>query len=259
MARRELPQRVFAMRPPGVRAWPSRGRLAPGPVKLLVEEGPDGMRPGPAALGRAVAAAIRAGDQVAVHCVGAATLVAALDAFAAVPRGERMRRRHRLEHVAECPPPLVERIAMLGLTVVTNPAFVYWRGDVYLTETPGRARSWLYRARSLLGAGIPLAGASDAPVASPSPWVGMMAARWRRTAAGVQLGGAEALTVEEALELFTTGAAWSLHADALGRLRPGAPADLVVVDRDPLLAPAGQLGDAAAWLTMIDGKIAWQA
>src|SRR4029077_12957944 len=148
-----------------------------------------------------------------------------------------------LEHVAECPPPLVAAIAALGLVVVTNPAFIHWRGDTYRAEPPDEARAWLYRARTLLRAGIALAGASDAPVVPPSPWVGIAAARARRTASGHELAPAERLAPAAALALFTTGAAFALHADRLGRLVPGGPADLTVVEPAPLPAPpAGGAG-----------------
>src|SRR5262249_34672385 len=149
--------RVFAMRRPGTRRWASHGRLRAGPVKLLVDELPGGLRPRPAILARRIAAAAARGDQVAVHCVGAATLVAALAAFAALPPRLRVDRRHRLEHVAECPPPLVAPLASLGLVVVTNPAFVHWRGDVYRRETSGEMQPWLYRARTLARVGVALA------------------------------------------------------------------------------------------------------
>jgi predicted amidohydrolase YtcJ len=76
--------------------------------------------------------------------------------------------------------------------VVTNPAFVYWRGDVYRRETDGAARAWLYRARSLVAAGVPVAAASDAPVVAPDPWLGMAAARTRRTRDGRTLAPASA-------------------------------------------------------------------
>jgi len=251
--------RVFAMRPPGSRAWRAAQRLRPGAVKIMVEEGPHGLRPRPATLARLIARAAASGAQVAVHCVGAATLAAALAAFAALPSRLRAGRRHRLEHVAECPPPLVARIAALGLVVVTNPAFVHWRGDVYLGETAAPARAWLYRARTLLRAGIPLAGASDAPVVPPSPWVGIAAARARRTAAGATLGAAERLDAAAALRLFTTGAAFALDADGLGTLAPGGPADLVVVEPDPLRAPPDEVADARVRLTLVAGERVWPA
>jgi len=251
--------RVFAMRRPGTRPWRPTGLLRPGPVKLLVDELPDGLRPRAAILARRIAAAAARGDQVAVHCVGAATLVAALAGFASVPRAQRAGRRHRLEHVAECPPPLVAPLAALGLVVVTNPAFVHWRGDVYRRETTGDARAWLYRAGSLARAGVTLAGASDAPVVPPSPWVGIAAARARRTVEGETLGGAERLDPRAALALFTTGAAFALHADRLGRLVPGGPADLIVVDPDPLRAPPDEVAAAEVRLTFVVGERAWPA
>jgi predicted amidohydrolase YtcJ len=254
-----FPLRVYAMRRPGTRVWSAIGRLRPGAVKLLVEEGPDGMRPRPATLARRVAAAAASGAQVAVHCVGASTLVAALAAFAAVPRRARVGRRHRLEHVAECPPSLVASIAALGLVVVTNPAFVYWRGDVYRAETTGPARAWLYRARSLAAGGVTLAAGSDAPVVPPSPWVAMAAARSRVTASGAVLGPAERLGPGSALRLFTTGAAFALGDDRLGRLVPGAPADLAVVEPDPLRAPPDEVRETRVRLVLVDGERVWPA
>jgi predicted amidohydrolase YtcJ len=249
-----FPLRVFAMRPTARERWRGDDRLRTGPVKILLEEDVHGPRPRPAALARRVATAARGGAQVAVHCIGAGSLVATLAAFAALPTRHRTGRRHRLEHVAECPPPLVARIARLGLVVVTNPAFVHWRGDVYRDETPGRERAWLYRARTLAAAGIPLAGASDAPVVPPSPWPGIAAARSRRTAAGRGLAAAERLDAEAALRLFTTGAAYALRDDTLGRLVPGGPADLVVVDPDPLRAPPDEVAATRVRLTLAGGR-----
>jgi len=254
-----FPLRVFAMRPPGSRAWRAAKRLRPGAVKIMVEEGPHGLQPRPADLARLIATAAAAGAQVAVHCVGTATLAAALAAFAALPRRLRAGRRHRLEHVAECPPPLIARIAALGLVVVTNPAFVHWRGDAYIAETGAPVRPWLYRARTLVRAGVPLAGASDAPVVPPSPWVGIAAARARRTAAGATLGAAERLGAAAALRLFTTGAAFALGADGLGTLAPGRPADLVVVEPDPLRAPPDEVAETRVRLTLAAGERVWPA
>jgi len=252
-------QRLFAMRPWNAPRWRGRGLLQPGPVKILVEETPAGLDPSPAELARRIRGAAARGAQVAVHCVGAATLVAALDAFAALPASQRRGRRHRLEHLAECPPPFVARVAALGLVVVTNPGFVYWRGDVYRRETDGAARAWLYRARSLVAAGVPVAAASDAPVVGADPWLGMAAARTRRAHDGDALAPRERVDAATALSFATTSAAASLHADRLGRLAPGAPADLIVVTPDPVVASAAAVRRTAVRLTMIDGRIAWRA
>ncbi len=259
MARGELPLRVVAMRAPGTRAWSTDGRLLPGPVKLMVHEEGARLRPTAAVLARRIAALAAAGDAVAVHCLGSATLAAALAAFAALPSRHRGRGRHRLEHLAECPPPLVGRVARLGLAVVTNPAFVWLRGDAYLAETPAPACGWLYRARSLVAAGVLVAGASDAPIAPPNPWLGMAAARTRRTRSGRLLGAGERLPARAALALWTTDAARVLHLPALARLQPGVPADLIVVDRDPLRVAPEALAGTRVRLTMVDGQVVWRA
>jgi predicted amidohydrolase YtcJ len=143
--------------------------------------------------------------------------------------------------------------------VVTNPAFVYWRGDVYRQETDGPARAWLYRARSLVDAGVPVAAASDAPVVDANPWIGMAAARTRRTRGGNVLGPRERVGAAEALAMHTAHAARALHADRLGVLAPGAPADVIVVTPDPLTADETALRETSVRLTMIGGRIVWRA
>src|SRR5262249_15277434 len=99
----------------------------------------------------------------------------------------------------------------------------------------------------------------DAPVVSANPWIGMAAARTRRTRDGALLAPRERVDGARALAMTTREAARALHADRLGVLVPGAPADVAVVEVDPLRASASALRDARVALTMIDGRIAWRA
>lgn len=252
-AGRFLP-RVVAMRAPGTAGWAGSDRFVAGPVKIVVDETPAGLAPDAATLARLVAAGARAGDAVAVHCTGMATLAAALAAFAALPARQR-RARHRLEHVGECPPALAGEIARLGLTVVTNPAFVYWRGDVYRRETPRAHHPWIYRVRSLARAGVPLAAGSDGPVAPPDPWRTMAAARTRRTRSGRTFGAVERMDARAALALVTSGAGAALGDDALGRLVVGGPGDAVVVPADPLRLGADEVAALRPTLTIAAGRM----
>ena len=73
---------------------------------------------------------------------------------------------------AELVPVLAER----GLTVVTQPGFVAERGDRYLLDVPPEEHADLYRCASLLDAGVPVAGSTDAPYTSPDPWLAIRAA-----------------------------------------------------------------------------------
>jgi predicted amidohydrolase YtcJ len=106
---------------------------------------------------------------------------------------------------------------------------------------------------------VALAAASDAPVVPPNPWVGLAAARSRRTASGAILGGGERLGAAAALGLFTTGAAHALGNDALGCLRAGAPGDVIVVEPDPLRAPPDEILATRVQLTLVEGERAWPA
>ena len=64
---------------------------------------------------------------------------------------------------------------------------------------------------------------------------------------------AQALDLETAFAAYTSGSAWINGRDDAGRVRPGAVADLVVLDRDPFAGPAEQIGATRVRSTWIDG------
>jgi len=136
---------------------------------------------------------------VAFHCVTRAELVFALAAI----REAGSRPGDRIEHASVTPPELMQDIATLGLTVVTQPVFVQQRGDQYLQDVAAEDQPWLYRLQGFLEAGVALAGSSDAPFGDSNPWKAMQAAVERSTASGQALGVEEALGPEQALALYT--------------------------------------------------------
>lgn len=166
-----------------------------------------------------------AGRAVAVHCVTQAELVFAVGALqaAGVCRGDR------LEHASLASPEAVALVRDAGLCVVTQPHFVFERGDAYLSALPAQDIPHLYRARSFVAAGVALGAGSDAPYGDIDPWRAMDAALRRKSRAGQLLGAAEALDPAAVLRLYCSPA-----ADPGGACRPltaGAVADLCVLDR----------------------------
>lgn len=193
-----------------------------------------------------------AGRNVAIHCVTRTELVfacAALDTAGSRP-GDR------IEHASVAPPETLPALAALGLTVVTQPNFVLERGDLYLKEVDPADRPWLYRARGLLAAGIPLAAGSDAPYGDPNPWLALEAAVTRRTRNGQPLETGEALSPEQALALFTSPA----HDPGAPprRIEVGAPADLCLLDR-PWAAAREHPGAVQVLATWRNGQPTWMA
>jgi predicted amidohydrolase YtcJ len=173
----------------------------------------------------------RLGLSVAVHAVEPDVVVAVLDAFAdAPPRAGTCDVPDRIEHASLCPPEVVRRIALAGVAVVSQPAFVAWRGDKYRREVEGPLQDWLYPLRDLRAAGVLVAAGSDAPVVPLDPRVGLDGAVRRTTRAGDVVGARQALDEVQALDLFTSAPA-RLRGDRGPRgLLPGAAADLLVVE-----------------------------
>jgi predicted amidohydrolase YtcJ len=186
------------------------------------------------------------GRSVAIHCVTQAELAYALAALdeAGPNRGDR------IEHASVATDSAVAEIARLGAAVVTQPHFVHERGDIYLTDVEERARPYLYRLRAFLDARVPLAGGSDAPFGSPDAWAAMASAVSRRTQGGRPIGESEALTPEEALDLYLRAPA------ALGQRRclaVGGPADLCLLDR-PWAQARRALSSSCVRATFIRGR-----
>lgn len=228
--RGELPQRLTLMSG-GALAAPADGAFAVGPVKILLDEHrlPDFDD----VLDR-IAAARAQNRKVAAHCVTAAELALMLAAFEAAgcEPGDR------IEHGGVVPAEAVVTLLRLGIAVVTQPVFVRERGDRYAAEVAPRDRPDLYRLQSLLAAGVPLAGSSDAPYASPDPWLGMAAAVDRATAGGLILGPDERLAPRRALGLYLDDPAAPGRRPR--RVAVGAQADLCLLDAplvDVLRAP----------------------
>jgi predicted amidohydrolase YtcJ len=139
-----------------------------------------------------------AGRAAAFHCVTRGELVFALAALgeAGTSGGDR------IEHAGLVAPELIGELSRLRLRVVTQPQFVFERGDAYLRDVEVTEHAHLYRLRSFLDVRVPLAAGSDAPYGDPDPWKAMSSAVVRRTRAGEPMTPGESLTPEQALGLF---------------------------------------------------------
>jgi hypothetical protein len=69
------------------------------------------------------------------------------------------------------------------------------------------------------------------------------------------IGPQEAVSAEQALALYTTGAAQVAMAPDRGRLAPGCVADLAALQVDPLVASPDECRDAAALATLVAGQV----
>lgn len=229
--------------------------------KIRLDEGTGALYPPQEVVNAQVWQAHRRGYPVAMHVLEPSALVSALHAVRlAQERWPRRDVRHRLEHAALCPEACLDELADLGVAVVTQPAFLWHHGPRYAAEIDPAQQPWLYRVRSLLDRGIPVAGSSDAPVVPPRPLEGIATAVTRRSADGQVIAPAERVDVETALWLFTQGAAWACGWDAeVGSITPGKRADMVLLEADPAGVAVHDIPHIPVQMTMVDGVVRYKA
>ena len=188
--------------------------------------------------------ALRLGGKVAIHAIGDLAVEKVLDLMTELIDEGADPRDLRVEHASLMLDHDRSRMAELGVIASMQPAFVTSE-TAWLEQRVGSHRlPYTYAHRSMLEAGITVAGGSDCPVEQPSPLWGMYSARDR-----MGVVPSEEVTGAQALGMFTDGV-----AAALGEappLTPGSPAHLTVLDADPVTSPAYELptlGVRSVWV-----------
>ena len=232
--------------------------LTSGAVKIMLDEVRGCLNPSQDELNRLVSAIHRRRLQTAIHAVEEPTVEAAINALSyAHEESPDKARRHRIEHCSICNLSIARRLRKLGATVVTNPAFIFYSGERYLSTVPPRQVRQLYALNTMLKAGLKPAAGSDAPVAPPDPFKGIYAAVMRRAETGQQVLKSEAISVMDALRLYTTDAAWSCFREKeAGSISKGKYADLAVLSADPFQADPQELKGIRVEMTVLAGKVA---
>lgn len=202
-----------------------------------------------------------AGVQLAIHAIGDLANRRIIEAYEAL--GLKGDLRWRIEHTQLLHPDDIDRMARSGLIASMQPSHAI--GDLHFAP----ARIGIDRLRgayawaSLLAAGTPLAGGSDAPVEFGSPLIEFYAAVARKDLSGFSGEGwhpEEALARQQALGLFTTGPAYAAFQEKdLGTIEAGKIADFTVFDADLMTIPEQQILKARPVMTVIGGEVVWQA
>jgi predicted amidohydrolase YtcJ len=244
----DLPQRLRLMSG-GPLAALEDGAFGVGPLKILLD---DRDLPATEALVERIGLARSLGRAVAAHCVTAGELAVMLAAFEAAGA----RPGDRIEHGGVIAAEAIGELARLGLTVVTQPAFVFERGDRYLAEVDVAEQGDLYRCASLLAAGVAVASSSDAPYADPDPWAGLRAAVARRTARGLAIGAGERVDACRALDLYL--GAFEDPGGPARRVAVGEAADLCLL-KAPIKEALDVLDRELVAATIVGGRVVYRA
>ena len=229
-------------------------------VKIIIDEITGRLNPDQSELNEVVSRIHQSGFQAILHAIeenAIASACAAIEhALEVYPRPDH---GHRIEHCSVCPPDLARRIASAGITVVTQPGFVYYNGERYLRTVPEEDLRCLYPVATLMRHGVIVAGSSDFPVVSPNPLIGIYGAVSRRSERGESVLPGEKITPIQALSLFTINAAKAARMETTrGSILPGKLADLAILSGDPTALPEEAIKDVTVDMTIIGGQVVWE-
>lgn len=191
-------------------------------------------------------------QQIMVHAVGDSAIATFIRALRALHPDKFWKdKRVRLEHaeLAVSATDDLKTLQQMGIVIVQNPLHL---GLPQVMAVRWNNRSpYLQAMRSLIDNNIPLAIGSDGP---HNPFLNIMLAAIHPD------NPKEAITVEEAVMAYTYGSAYAEFKEKQkGTLTVGKLADLAVLSQDIFSIPLQQLPATSSVLTMVDGKIVFEA
>ena len=153
---------------------------------------------------------------------------------------------------------LAKRLASLGISVVTQPGFIYFNGDRYLSTVSGEQLKHLYPIGTLMRNGAEVAGSSDCPIAPANPLIGICSAVTRMSETNKVVSPEEGISPLEALRMYTDYAARASFEEATkGSITVGKLADLVILNNDLTRVPADEIKDLKVEMTILNGEVVW--
>jgi predicted amidohydrolase YtcJ len=143
----------------------------------------------------------------------------------------------------------------------TQAPFMWWIGDIYHASFGAKREQRLMPYKTYTKKEIIWAGGSDYFVTPFPARYGLWASIARQTSSGKRpFGVAESVDIHTALKSYTIWAAHQLFLeDRVGSLEPGKDADIAVWDRDPYSIPTDAIKDMHCELTLLRGKIVFDA
>lgn len=199
-----------------------------------------------------------AGVRVAVHANGDLAVSKVLDVVEAL-RGNGHGPRHRVEHCSIVSPEVIERLRANDLVAVPFGAFPMLFGDALHRFYGAERMERVCAHRSLLDAGIDVAGSSDYPIIPAQPMLAVQSMVTRSTSDGRPVGLGQRVSVLEALGVYTNGSAHATGEAAVkGRISCGQYADFAVLQQDPTQIDPHELAQVAVDSTWVGGEGVWR-
>jgi len=202
----------------------------------------------------------RAGIQLNCHANGDVAIDHVLTAYERalrlLPQPDA---RPKITHCTLITDELVRRIKAIGAVPALFTSYAYYNPDkfhFYGEELMKRCMAY----RTLLDAGIPVAGGSDFDPGPFAPLMGIQGMVTRTGWNGEVWGANQRISVDDALRVYTINGAYATREEALkGSITPGKLADYVVLAEDPHAVDPGKIKDIRIVSTVVGGTTAYAA
>ncbi len=203
------------------------------------------------------------GFQIGIHAIGDEANRWILNAYQKAQEVNGVREsRHRSEHAQILHPDDIPRFAELGVIASMQPTHCI-TDKRFCEKRIGYERSQgAYAWRTLINAGAKLAFGTDYSVEPLEPMEGLYAAVTRKDRLGEEGEGwfpEQKLTMEEAIEFYTLGAAYAqFMEDRKGMIREGYLGDVILLDKDLFDIPESEIMKTRVDLTIVGGKVVYE-
>jgi predicted amidohydrolase YtcJ len=200
--------------------------------------------------------------RLAVHANGERAIALVLDAVEAVePRAVGPnRQQHRIEHCSMITPEILTRMARLDVAAVPFGSYAYFHGDTLIDWYGSERLERMFAHRSMIDAGITVAGSSDYPCGPWEPLLGLQSCVTRVSRGGLPVGLSQRISLREAIWLYTVGSAQvSGEARVKGRLAPGYLADFTVLEGDLMQVDPDGIAAVPVLATWVGGESRWES
>lgn len=184
-----------------------------------------------------IALANEHGMSAAIHAIGDGILDRVLNAYEyAFAKHPREDHRSGVVHAQLTRPDQLERMKQLGLHSYVQTIFIDYDSHIVHARAGEKLASTSYAFRTMKEMGLTVSNGTDCPVENPNPMRGLQCAVTRQPLDGSlpPYRPEEAMSVEEALQIYTAGGAYaSFEEDFKGRISPGMAADFAILDKSP--------------------------
>jgi predicted amidohydrolase YtcJ len=241
--------------------WESYTALTIDPYADDPDARPDGIF-SPEQFTRMAAASDKLGLQIFVHCCGDGAVRRTLDGYEAVQKLNGKRdSRHRVEHIEVIHPddlPRFKELDVIASMQTSHAPFSISEGDVWPTRVGQERWKKSFAWRDIINAGAHLTLGSDWTVAPFDPMINMHVALNRELWSPDDPD--QRLTLEECILGYTRDAAYAeFKENEKGRIKENYLADLVLFSHDLFALPSEDIMTARAVLTIVDGKVVFEA